>query len=225
MRKILSAVKHLHERGICHRDLKPENFLFSDKTDEAEIKLIDFGLSKRFGQIQEAHPSEKMHTIVGTPYYVAPEVLKGNYDFACDVWSLGVILYIMLCGYPPFEGDNNKEIFKRVLQQKLEFDPEEWFDVSDEAKDLLEKMLQKDPAKRISAIDSMSHRWFEISHADKPVTDKKIFQRLREFRAPQRLQMEALTFLVNNITREIDFKSLREAFRLLDKNNTGLLKL
>ncbi len=86
-------------------------------------------------------------------------------------------------------------------------------------------MLQKDPAKRISAIDAMSHRWFEKSHADKPVTDKKIFQRLREFRAPQRLQMEALTFLVNNITKEIDFKSLREAFRVLDKNNTGLLKL
>lgn len=115
MRKILSSVKHLHEHGICHRDLKPENFLFTDNTEDAEIKLIDFGLSKRFGAIQESHPDEKMHTIVGTPYYVAPEVLKGNYDFACDVWSLGVILYIMLCGYPPFEGDNNKEIFKRVL--------------------------------------------------------------------------------------------------------------
>lgn len=116
MRKILSAVKHLHEHGICHRDLKPENFLFSDNSQDAEIKLIDFGLSKRFGQLQDQDPSEKMHTIVGTPYYVAPEVLRGNYDFSCDVWSLGVILYIMLCGYPPFEGDNNKEIFKRVLQ-------------------------------------------------------------------------------------------------------------
>lgn len=126
MKKILSSVKHLHEHGICHRDLKPENFLFSDNSPDAEIKLIDFGLSKRFGSIQELDPTEKMHTIVGTPYYVAPEVLKGSYEFKCDVWSLGVILYIMLCGYPPFEGDNNKEIFKRVLQQKLEFDPEEW---------------------------------------------------------------------------------------------------
>ncbi len=137
MRKILSAVKHLHEHGICHRDLKPENFLFSDKTVDAEIKLIDFGLSKRFGAIVESDPSEKMHTIVGTPYYVAPEVLKGNYDFECDVWSLGVILFIMLCGYPPFEGDNNKEIFKNVLKQKLEFDPEDWSSISEEAKDLI----------------------------------------------------------------------------------------
>lgn len=137
MRKILSSVKHLHEHGICHRDLKPENFLFQDKAADAEIKLIDFGLSKRFGAIVESDPSEKMHTIVGTPYYVAPEVLKGNYDFECDVWSLGVILFIMLCGYPPFEGDNNKEIFKNVLKQKLEFDPEDWTSISDEAKDLI----------------------------------------------------------------------------------------
>jgi len=140
MKKILSSVKHLHEHGICHRDLKPENFLFSDRSEDAEIKLIDFGLSKRFGPnalathdplLGSVCMEDKMHTIVGTPYYVAPEVLMGSYDFECDVWSLGVILFIMLCGYPPFEGDNNKEIFKRVLQQKLEFDPEDWTVVSD----------------------------------------------------------------------------------------------
>jgi len=90
----------------------------------------------------------------------------------------------MLCGYPPFEGDNNKEIFKRVLQQSLEFDPNEWSEVSDEAKDLLEQMLVKDPRKRISAEDAMNHVWFEISHTDKPTFDKKIFQKLKEFRAP-----------------------------------------
>ena len=116
-----------------------------------------------------------MHTIVGTPYYVAPEVLKGNYDFSCDVWSLGVILYIMLCGYPPFEGDNNKEIFKRVLQQKLEFDPEDWDVISDEAKDLIGKMLNKEPSKRISVIECLSHPWFDIAQSDKPSFDKKIF--------------------------------------------------
>jgi len=115
-----------------------------------------------------------MHTIVGTPYYVAPEVLKGSYDFACDIWSLGVILYIMLCGYPPFEGDNNKEIFKRVLQQKLEFDPEDWTKISDEAKDLISRMLQKDPSKRISAIDALDHIWFEITQTEKYNFDKKI---------------------------------------------------
>lgn len=184
MKKILSSVKHLHEHGICHRDLKPENFIFSDNSDDAEIKLIDFGLSKRFGSIQEAHPEEKMHTIVGTPYYVAPEVLKGNYDFACDVWSMGVILYIMLCGYPPFEGDNNKEIFKRVLQQKLDFDPDDWDVVSEEAKDLISKMLIKEPSERISAVDALNHKWFTISHSETVNLDKKIVMRIKEFRAP-----------------------------------------
>jgi calcium-dependent protein kinase len=225
MKKILSAVKHLHERGIVHRDLKPENFLFSDHSDDAEIKLIDFGLSKRFGHIHEHDPLEKMHTIVGTPYYVAPEVLKGNYDFSCDVWSLGVILFIMLCGYPPFEGDNNKEIFKRVLTQDLEFDPADWTEISQQVKDLLCRMLEKDPLKRISIVDCLNHPWFNIVHNDSVQFDKKIFLRLKEFRAPQRLQVEALTFLVNNVTKDIDFKSLREAFRALDKENTGLLNL
>jgi len=85
----------------------------NDPSENSEVKLIDFGLSKRFSEEQEM---EKMHTVVGTPYYVAPEVLKGNYDKSCDVWSLGVILFVFLCGYPPFEGDNNKEIFRNVLK-------------------------------------------------------------------------------------------------------------
>jgi calcium-dependent protein kinase len=107
---------------------------------------------------------DKMHTIVGTPYYVAPEVLMGSYDFSCDVWSLGVILFIMLCGYPPFEGDNNKEIFKRVLQQRLEFDPEDWTQVSNEAKDLISQMLHKEPTKRISVVGCLEHPWFSLAH-------------------------------------------------------------
>lgn len=111
---MLSAVKHLHEHKIVHRDLKPENFIFSDNTADAEIKLIDFGLSKRFGKI-DLKEKIKLKTVVGTTYYVAPEVLKGDYDNSCDIWSLGIILYIFLCGYPPFEGDNSKEIFRNVL--------------------------------------------------------------------------------------------------------------
>mmetsp|Transcript_28197 Transcript_28197/g.20397 ORF Transcript_28197/g.20397 Transcript_28197/m.20397 type:complete len:158 (-) Transcript_28197:764-1237(-) len=128
--EIISAVKNLHEHGIVHRDLKPENFMMSDKTDKAEVKLIDFGLSKSF----KDKNLQKMKTIVGTPYYVAPEVLKGNYDQSCDIWSIGIILYIMLCGYPPFEGDDNTEIFKNVLNQEIQFDSEGWSDISEDAK-------------------------------------------------------------------------------------------
>jgi len=157
MSQMLSAVKHLHEKGIVHRDLKPENFLMDDTTENAEVKLIDFGLSKRFSQQDEI---EKMHTVVGTPYYVPPEVLKGNYDINCDVWSLGVILFVFLCGYPPFEGDNNKEIFRNVMKSPLTFDPSDWNSVSTKAKDLVTKMLNKDPEQRISAQDCLNHPWF-----------------------------------------------------------------
>lgn len=101
-----------------------------------------------------------MHTVVGTPYYVAPEVLKGNYDKSCDVWSLGIMLFVFLCGYPPFEGDNNKEIFRNVLKQALTFDPADWTTISDSAKDLVKKMLEKDPAQRISAQQCLEHPWF-----------------------------------------------------------------
>ena len=115
MRQMLSAIKHLHIHGIVHRDLKPENFLLASDESDSEIKLIDFGLSKRF-------TNKHMHTVVGTPFYVAPEVLKGDYDNQCDIWSLGVILFILLCGYPPFEGNSNKEIFNHILHQELIFD-------------------------------------------------------------------------------------------------------
>ena len=139
MRQMLSAVKHLHIHGIVHRDLKPENFLLASNESDSEIKLIDFGLSKRF-------TNKHMHTVVGTPFYVAPEVLKGDYDNQCDIWSLGVILFILLCGYPPFEGNSNKEIFNHILHQELIFDQKDWKDLSSGCKDLVSSMLNKDPA-------------------------------------------------------------------------------
>ena len=148
-----------------------------------------------------------MHTVVGTPYYVAPEVLKGNYDKSCDVWSLGVILFVFLCGYPPFEGDNNKEIFRNVLKQPLQFDPADWNTISSSAKDLVSKMLSKDPAQRLTADQCLAHPWFtsndiqtnhaghdpELLEADKI----EVLRRIKNFRQPKKLQVECLTFLVN----------------------------
>lgn len=153
----------------------------SDKSEGAEVKLIDFGLSKRFSQSDQL---EKMKTVVGTPYYVAPEVLRGSYDKRCDVWSLGIILFVFLCGYPPFEGDNNKEIFKNVLKQELIFDPADWKTVSDEAKDLVTKMLAKDPEKRITADECSNHPWFKINHVSELHEEDKlrVLRRIARFR-------------------------------------------
>jgi len=109
-RQILQALNYCHTQNIVHRDLKPENFLFQTQADDSDLKIIDFGLSK----IMEGGRMHRMKTRAGTPYYISPEVLAGNYDISCDMWSAGCMLYILLCGYPPFYGDNNQEILEMV---------------------------------------------------------------------------------------------------------------
>ena len=107
---ILRGIAYCHERNICHRDLKPENFLFETPDAHSTLKIIDFGLSFVF------ETGEMMSTRVGTPYYIAPEVLQRNYGVECDMWSIGVIMYILLCGYPPFYGDSDPDIFGMVMK-------------------------------------------------------------------------------------------------------------
>ncbi len=109
-KQILMALNYCHSNQIVHRDLKPENFLFESKKNDSDLKIIDFGLSK----ILTTGKLQRLNTRAGTPYYISPEVLMGNYDFSCDLWSAGCILYILLCGYPPFYGDNNQEILAMV---------------------------------------------------------------------------------------------------------------
>lgn len=115
-KQILQALNYCHGMNVVHRDLKPENFLFESKENKSEIKVIDFGLSKILkGDLRQGKRNiEKMKTRAGTPYYISPEVLTGNYDMSCDMWSAGCILYILLCGYPPFYGDDDQEILRMV---------------------------------------------------------------------------------------------------------------
>lgn len=125
--------------------------------DDSEIKIIDFGLSKKkTGKVQS------MDTVVGTPYYVAPEVLKGQYGYECDMWSLGVIMYILLSGCLPFSGSNAPEVFEKVKNANYTFETKEWEGVSDEAKDLIRKLLTVDIKKRLTASNAVKHGWFRI---------------------------------------------------------------
>ncbi|WOG82821.1 hypothetical protein DCAR_0101989 [Daucus carota subsp. sativus] len=149
---LMTAIAYCHRLGIAHRDVKPENVLFDSRD---RLKLADFGSAEWFGC-----GSEMMSGIVGTPYYVAPEVLSGqDYDEKIDVWSCGVILYIMLSGVPPFYGDSPAEIFEKVLRGNLRFPSRNFRSVSSEAKDLLRKMLCKDPSRRLSADQVLRHPW------------------------------------------------------------------
>lgn len=159
VRSLLSALSYLHSRGIVHRDVKPENILFVHPEEEGssndEVKLVDFGLSAKH------LPSEKpMTNAVGTSYYMAPEVLGGEYDRACDLWSLGVVAYMMLSGRPPFNGPDDEVIFKKVKRGRASMDdPVLWGGVSDVAKDFLRRLLDVDPGRRWTADMALCHPW------------------------------------------------------------------
>ncbi|GJP33190.1 hypothetical protein CLOM_g17749 [Closterium sp. NIES-68] len=158
MVRVVEALLYCHSQGIVHRDVKPENILVMDREDDTCVKLIDFGVAARF---QNGSP---LTEFVGTPYYIAPEVLAGSYGPEADIWSAGVVLYTLLCGAPPFFADTNEEIFDAIKGNPVKFKSARWKKVGSGAKDLLKGMLEKDPEKRLSAVDVLGHPWI-LTHS------------------------------------------------------------
>jgi len=217
--KVLSALMYCHSKGICHRDVKPENILFEKETNEGEIKLIDFGLSRKY------NAEEKMQTVLGTPYYVAPEVLQGSYDHKCDIWSVGAFIYIMLSGEPPFNGKNNNAIFKRILNEEVTYPPEKFKNVSKEAMEFMKACLVKSPTKRMDAQEALKHKWFgsvynEIHNKNK--LDINVMKNLKSFSFPDKFQKMVLKFLINQLNDK-EVQHLREVFQAMDTDHTGAL--
>jgi len=161
--EVLTAVSYMHKHSIVHRDIKPENILFETTDEDSPIKIIDFGLArKHFGVLEPP-----MTTIVGTPYYISPEILRKNYDKSCDLWSVGVVAYILLCGYPPFNGTNNDETHRSILRGRHNFPSEDWKGVSREARDFIRQLLQTDPRKRMTVEEALNHPWLIMhTHTD-----------------------------------------------------------
>ncbi|XP_059360895.1 calcium/calmodulin-dependent protein kinase type 1D-like [Carassius carassius] len=154
IRQVLDAVNYLHSMGIVHRDLKPENLLYFNPQDASKIMISDFGLSKMEGT------GDVMSTACGTPGYVAPEVLAQKpYSKAVDCWSIGVIAYILLCGYPPFYDENDSKLFEQILKADYEFDAPYWDDISDSAKNFISCLMEKDPSKRYTCEQALRHPW------------------------------------------------------------------
>jgi calcium-dependent protein kinase len=150
---LMEVVKYCHDNGVVHRDLKPENILLATKSPSSPIKLADFGLATYFT------PGQKLNGTVGSPFYIAPEVLSGGYNQAADVWSAGVILYILLSGIPPFWGKTKSKIFDAVREAKLQFPKDPWSSISSSAKDLISRMLCTDPKKRLTSVEVLEHSW------------------------------------------------------------------
>jgi len=151
---LFEAIGYCHSKSVAHRDLKPENLLLQSEDNDSAIKIADFGFAKR------VLTPNSLTTQCGTPGYVAPEILEGvAYDTKSDMWSLGVIIYILLGGYPPFIEQNQRELFRKIRKGQYEFHEEYWGGVSKDAKDLISSLLTVDPAKRISAKEALEHKW------------------------------------------------------------------
>ncbi|GLI64986.1 hypothetical protein VaNZ11_008411 [Volvox africanus] len=219
IRTIVGVVAHCHNMGVIHRDLKPENFLLSDKTPGAALKATDFGLSSFFQE------GQVFTDIVGSAYYVAPEVLKRSYGKEADIWSCGVILYILLCGYPPFHGDNEKKIFEAVVGKTVDFTSEPWPNISDAAKDCVRRMLVRDPKRRATAQQILQHDWMRENGcaADQPI-QLEVLSRIKQFSAMNRLKKEALKLIAKSLPLD-EINGMREIFLEIDKDKSGTISV
>ena len=227
MRQILSAVQFCHSNKIIHRDLKPENILLeSEKETKKEffhIKIIDFGTSDVIKK------NSMLTKQIGTPYYIAPEILNNSYNEKCDLWSCGVIMYIMLCGVPPFYAENDDDIYELVKIGKFEMLDREWDDISDDAKDLINCLLIKDISKRYSAEKAINHSWIkkmELKIKHTKISNEKILlvaENLKVFHANKKLQQATLSYIVHNMLKKEDTEEFRKIFNLFDLNGDGRL--
>jgi calcium-dependent protein kinase len=217
LRQLLSALSYLHSRQIVHRDLKAENLLFENERSDANMKLIDFGVSCEYFK------GKKLKETLGTPYYIAPEVLLQSYDEKCDIWSCGVILYIILCGYPPFSGDDDKDILENVKKGDFIFDSD-WDGRSDAAKDLIRKMLQMNPKKRITAADALKDPWI-MNNNTKPVLKQSVLENLFNFHVNSRFRHAIMTFMTSLLMSKAEKEELMIAFQALDTDGNGVLTI
>ena len=239
--QMMSAIHYCHLNGVCHRDLKPENFIMVSKNDPFTLKVIDFGLSRTFDNSESAKgqgilspksvdpnklPKARrqakavLKTKAGTPFYIAPEVLTGSYNEKCDVWSAGVILYILFCGYPPFYGENNKEILDAVKKGKLDFCSNEWKDKSKQSIDLIKKMVTHHEM-RLFADEVLKHPWMSSRQRKVDISKlKEIYSNMKEYSQLNLFRKTVIYFIARNMYEE-ELIQLHNYFHLFDTQRTG----
>ncbi|KAI3449306.1 hypothetical protein Pfo_005971 [Paulownia fortunei] len=215
--QILSIVSFCHLQGVVHRDLKPENFLFTSRSDDADMKLIDFGLSDFI------RPDERLNDIVGSAYYVAPEVLHRSYSVEADIWSIGVITYILLCGSRPFWARTESGIFRAVLRADPNFEDMPWPSVSPHAKDFVKRLLNKDYRKRMTAAQALTHPWLRSESHPIPL-DILVYKLVKSYLLATPFKRAALKALSKALTED-ELAYLRAQFMLLEPSEDGRVSL
>lgn len=218
-KQLFSVTAYLHDNFIVHRDLKPENILLEDKQDYLNIKLIDFGAATLF------EPNIKLTEMIGSAFYISPEVTRYNYNELCDEWSCGVIIYILLSGTPPFPGNTNEEIIGKIRTGKYNFSGPIWDSVSENAKDLIAKLLC--PSKnRITAKQALVHPWIQ-GQGNYPEPSHEFLTRtmenLQHFHLINKFRDAISVFISSQVLNHEDTKDLRELFKSMDENGDGKL--
>lgn len=210
IKSIAAALQYLHTNSIVHRDLKPENLIYQSEREDSPIKITDFGLAK----FRQSNKND-MTTACGTPGYVAAEVLKNEpYGKAVDLWSLGVILYILLCGFPPFYHESTAQLYKQIKKGEYDFPAPYWTDVSESAKDLVRGLICVDVNKRLTAKQVLAHPWITGGASDKQFSAAHS-KRLQLLQAKRRLRKAVQTIIAIN-----KFGNMFDAIASQDLNST-----
>ena len=217
--QILITLNYLHVNQIAHRDLKPENIMLSLSGRLDLLKVIDFGTAKRF------KPETKMTEFLGTAYYMAPELFLNSYDQKIDVWSCGVILFILLSGMPPFNGHSNEEIYQNIQKSPVSYADPIWKSLSAHAHNLLQNMLNKDPKERFSVAQCLSHPWFSTQE-ESAISDSLLhdyLRNVREFTACCKMAKTFKMFVITHDTTSQIRQDLEKIFERLDTNHDGAI--
>jgi len=220
VRQVLGALVYLHARNIVHRDLKPENLVFVNKSEDA-LKIVDFGLSAKFS------PDTELTDKVGTKFYMAPEVVTGDHrhDNKCDLWSVGVILFMLLSGQLPFGGRKTEDVYQAITRGSLVFKPRKWDGVSPGPKEFITHLLV-DKSMRPTAAQALCHQWLQDPTYEETVVDQAVLRSIlgnfRRYRRQGQLKKLARTVVATRLDRD-ELKELETTFRVLDNDNTGTL--